>query len=453
MLLIDIDPDSFRAKVWLLVLDKIVIGAIIFGALAIYQHLETKESRDYAEDREEIQLAFKRAENLKELLPVVLDGQRENQLRAYMLGALMDTQSISSSSAVDLASQILYSDGGEPLAEVNSFLANTMVQVMSKGLGGLGAAIDNHSAARDRSTGYDKHWSIALFWQHVILKALGRAQVLGSEELNSPDFLVQNFGSLFRYQPPVVDNKVYEWSRSNVKGLRLLGTFAILDRASAQRAHRRDTDPDTRQPLLLPAHAERYLAVSSSDINEPALATMIVEKLHRDYVALPEVSNRILGVIQQPQVRDAVRQHTQDADRRVRETANWSYRALYYLAWSAANPDLAGQIEERVLPLVERFYDHVKSGRFDALDHRANLIDRSFVQVLMNTTLSSSSSHVPDEGTVSVLTELFSLSNGVLEQARINGLANDWSKRGSDIVIDEQGLWREREEYEQSRYE
>ena len=232
--MIDIDPGSFRAKVWLLVLDKIVIGAIIFGALAIYKDWETEESRAYAEGREELQLAFRRAENLKELVPVVLDGQRENQLRAHMLSALIDTQSISSSSAVDLASQILYSDGAEQLAAENSFLANTMVQVMPKG---LGAAIDNHSDARAESVGYDKHWRIALFWRHLILEALRRAQVLGSEELNSPDFLVQNFGSLFQFQPTADDNEAYEWSRSKVKGLRLLGTFAILDRVSAQRTH------------------------------------------------------------------------------------------------------------------------------------------------------------------------------------------------------------------------
>ena len=452
MFSIEIDSDSFRAKVWLLVLDKIVIGAIIFGAFAIYQYLEKKESRDYAEDREEIQLAFRRAENLKELVPVVLDGQREIQLKAHMLSALINTQSISSSSAVDLASQILYSDGGEQLAAENSFLADTMAQVMPKG---LGAAIDNHSDARAESTGYDKHWSIALFWQHLILEALRRAQVLGSEELNSPDYLVQNFGSLIHFQSTAGDNEAYEWSRSKVRGLRLLGTFAILDRASAQRARRRDTDPDTRQPLLLPAHAERYLTFSSSDINEPALATLIVEKLHSDYVALPEASDRILEVIEQSPVRDAVRRHHPFAgfDRRVHETANWAYRALEYVAWSAAKPDLAGQIEDRVLPLVERFCDHVKSDLSDALDQRANLIDRSFVQVLMNTTLSGSSSHIPDEGTVSVLTELFSLSEGTLEQAGINDLADDWSKRGSNIVVDEQGRWREREEYEQLTYE
>ena len=451
MLLKDIDPGSFRAKVWLLVLDKMVITAIVLGALAIYQHLETKESRDYAEDREEIQLAFRRAENLKELLPVVLDEQRENQLRNHMLVALIDTQSLSSSSAVDLASQILYSDGGEQLAAENSFLANTMVQVMPKG---LGTAIDKYRDADAESNNFrDKHRRIALFWRHVILEALRRAQVLGSEELNSPDFLVRNFRSLLKFYPTVKANEAYEWSHGEVKGLRLLGAFNILDRAIRDKYSDREQRGDTE--TRMPAHSKRYLASSSSDINEPVLATLIVEKLHKDFVALPEVSNRILEVIQQSQVREAVRRHSGLAgfDERVHETANWCYRALNYLAWSAKHPDLSGQIEERVLPLVERFYDDVKSGHPDALDQGANLIDRWFVQVLMNTTRSRSSSHVPDEGTLSALKELFSLGNSVLEQAGIKNLANDWSKRGWDIVIDEQGRWRDRQEYEDSRYE
>ena len=448
-MLLDIDPGSFRAKVWLLVLDKIVIGAIILVALAFYKNWEMEESRAYAEDREEIQLAFRRAENLKELLPVVLDGQRENQLRNHMLVALIDTQSLSSSSAVDLASQILYSDGGEQLAAENSFLANTMVQVMPKG---LGTAIDKYRDADAESNNFrDKHWRIALFWRHVILEALRRAQVLGSEELNSPDFLVRNFRSLLKFYPTVKANEAYEWSHGEVKGLRLLGAFNILDRAIRDKYSDREQRGDTE--TRMPAHSKRYLASSSSDINEPVLATLIVEKLHMDFVALPEVSNRILEVIQQSQVREAVRQHPQDADRRVHETAYWCYRALNYLAWSAKHPDLSGQIEERVLPLVERFYDDVKSGHPDALDHGANLIDRWFVQVLMNTTRSRSSSHVPDEGTLSALKELFSLGNSVLEQAGINDLANDWSKRGWDIVIDEQGRWRDRQEYEDSRDE
>lgn len=94
-----VNPDSFSAKLWLLVLDKLVIGAIVFGVFAGYKQWETDESRKYNEP-------FTRAEYIKELVPIVLDNDNEPQVRAYTLGALVDTQSVSPESAVYFAAQL-----------------------------------------------------------------------------------------------------------------------------------------------------------------------------------------------------------------------------------------------------------------------------------------------------------------------------------------------------------
>ena len=49
------DPESFKGKSWLLVIDKLIIGALIALAFVLYDIYRTTETRQYEEKRAEIQ--------------------------------------------------------------------------------------------------------------------------------------------------------------------------------------------------------------------------------------------------------------------------------------------------------------------------------------------------------------------------------------------------------------
>src|SRR5258708_547017 len=105
-----IDPETFRGKVYLLVIDKVVIGALIAIALLVYDQWKTREIQRYTTAQEEVQLSFRRAEYVKQLVPIVLDDTKHIRYRAQSLGALVETKSIEANSAVIFAKMLLDSD-------------------------------------------------------------------------------------------------------------------------------------------------------------------------------------------------------------------------------------------------------------------------------------------------------------------------------------------------------
>jgi predicted Co/Zn/Cd cation transporter (cation efflux family) len=70
-----IEPETFREKLYLLVIDKVVIGALIAIAFIVYDQWKTQEVRRYTDTQEEVQLAFRRAEYVKQLIPIVLASE------------------------------------------------------------------------------------------------------------------------------------------------------------------------------------------------------------------------------------------------------------------------------------------------------------------------------------------------------------------------------------------
>ena len=101
------DLETFRGKLYLLVIDKVVIGALIAIALFAYDRWKTQEIRRY---NEETQLTFRRAEYIKQLVPIVLNDKKNKEYRAHSLGALVATKSIDENSAVNFAQKLLDSD-------------------------------------------------------------------------------------------------------------------------------------------------------------------------------------------------------------------------------------------------------------------------------------------------------------------------------------------------------
>lgn len=91
-----IDPESFRGRLYLLAIDKVVIGALIAMALFVYDRWRTTEARRYDEARQETDLGFKRTEYVKELVPIVLDDRSNVLFRAHAFAALVRNDDIAS---------------------------------------------------------------------------------------------------------------------------------------------------------------------------------------------------------------------------------------------------------------------------------------------------------------------------------------------------------------------
>jgi hypothetical protein len=99
-----IDPDSLAGKLWLLLFDKIVLGAVIAVAFLGYERWKTVDQRTYDD---KVTLAFQRANYIKELVPIVSDSKQDVSVRAMSLIALIETRSIGDSSALALSERLL----------------------------------------------------------------------------------------------------------------------------------------------------------------------------------------------------------------------------------------------------------------------------------------------------------------------------------------------------------
>ena len=101
--------DTFSGKLWLLIIDKIIIGAIIAIALFIYDHYKTIDIRNYQKQQVEIQLQFERSRLVKDFLPVIQDQKIDLVTRGYVLRSAVLTKSLDADVAFEIGQDFLRS--------------------------------------------------------------------------------------------------------------------------------------------------------------------------------------------------------------------------------------------------------------------------------------------------------------------------------------------------------
>lgn len=101
------NADSFEGKLLLLIVDKIVIGALIAMAIFLYDRYKTRDNRLYEAKREQTQLAFERSRVIKEFLPVIQDPKTDLTTRAYILRSAVLTGSIDPDAAFEIGQDFL----------------------------------------------------------------------------------------------------------------------------------------------------------------------------------------------------------------------------------------------------------------------------------------------------------------------------------------------------------
>lgn len=116
-----LDPDSFGGKLLLLVLDKVVIGAIVALAFLLYNNWKTADerrftaqmavqARDASERSQKLQLDLERARLTRDLVPTLSNPAVDLSTKAYLLQAAVTSRAIDPDSAVELGG-VLLDDG------------------------------------------------------------------------------------------------------------------------------------------------------------------------------------------------------------------------------------------------------------------------------------------------------------------------------------------------------
>lgn len=432
----NIDPDSFRGKVWLLAIDKVVIGAFIGLAVFGYYLFTSRDIRTYETNRDEIQLSFKRAEYVRQLVPIVLDDHKDALFRAHLLGALIETQSIEASSAVYFANRLLLSDDDAILIREGDFLKFRLLLAMPTGLPEVlnqyRSNLNTYNNDPDNKLRSDHRSRIQYFWSTVVQETVRRNMDMGIDVLNSDAFLENNLRTLVDMLPSLNATEAQKWAASDVKGIQIFGNLEILR-------------PILNRPPGTTNFPTRPITILSSIVDpltnpeQMGLATEMIVVLIERSIASREISLDLLTALAKREVRPAVQNHSplEGFDERVHRMANWSYRALDYLKWSAkSSRDVAEAIEAPALEAVGDFYQRLKAEHADAFDQQTNLIDRGLIDVLMNTTLASN--RPTTERSRELLTELFSLDDESLRKAGMWAEAQDWKS----------GEWKRKAEYE-----
>jgi len=287
-----ISPEPFRAKVYLLVLDKLVLGAIIAIAFLIYDQWKTADQRRYEDT---VSLAFKRAEYLKELTPVVVDREKDIVVRAQALVALIQTRSIDNRSTFMLCDRLLQ-DGlllsdrpfitvptGErlyPRWHGSSFFSAALLTTMPDALPDLLEHVvfvspqalmpDDPDEIPDTRELVGRE-EVALFWTGLFRETVRRHSDADLKLLNDGRFLNRYLDPLHRLanlghpvSPALTSEDASRtglplaWSTRSVAGIRILGNLEllVLDPHSTMRNEQRSRAASALCAFINPAPSD-----------------------------------------------------------------------------------------------------------------------------------------------------------------------------------------------------
>ncbi len=429
------DPETLRGKLLLLVLDKLVIGAVLAFAFFGYDLWKTREVRSYNEVRQRTELGFKRAEYVKELVPVALDPTGDVLVRAQALTALVDTEAISPMSAVTFAGRLLLSDvlaarrytltyenpvNGEIHRRTLSaegeeeVLLNTLLKVMPSGLPAVlsefAHARTQHRIATSRSTGErtDIEESRILndavgFWIRLFRETTARFDDEELEFLAAEPFLSNNLALLDAIVPSLDRQDAQRWLRRQNEALKTLGALRLMQE---------------REPTDAAVEFLRESVNPSSGTPSVAFATQVIERLHSHAVVSSDLSAETLLVVL------AGRGLSLGVIEERRDSDDHFFAASEYLVWSGRFPQIAEPLEEEVRSELTQFLSMIQSTPVEDLDYENHPVEWTLVRFLMDS--NSASNLEPSPDAKRLLRGLFSLEQDKLVRTGLDHYAREW---------------------------
>jgi hypothetical protein len=421
---LDMDPDSFRGKIVLLVIDKVVIGAILALAFVGYSWWAKVENRAYEARLRETDLGFRRAEYVKELVPVVVDDSKNVIYRAHALAALVETGSVAPSSAVNLAQGLLLSnvlgsgwDRTIPDSPHEEYLHATMLKVMPEGIPSV-LAVYVQTVSRLGSIKNTDPDALVLnntsgFWIRLFKSTVEGRSDEALVLLNSDRFLADNLSSLDRIVPTLSDDEASAWSARRIKGARIVGNLRLLQ---------------SRNPSVL-AGAVRFF--SSAMDPEPRtnealdLATKLIDLPRSHGIANAELSGKALEIVMR---RDDLKLHRPHPGEE-RSPIEDRFEAMsQYLVWSCRFPGVSQKLEDGILAALQGWSGALKAADASTVDYGDNHpIEWALVRCLVAATTESYGTP-PPERSVNFLNDLFSLSDDKLRRAGLVHYRDQWQE-------------------------
>jgi hypothetical protein len=269
-----LDPDSFRGKLYLLVIDKLAVGAVIACAFVAYDSWKTVSDRRYADAAKQVQLEFERAKLAREFIPVLADQGANVVTKAYLLRSALATGSIDPEAGIELGRVLI------PAGLEDSHFKRVMAAAMPHGI----PAMSRHAsdmARRWRETQGGSFRPTAMFnpesgqeaipdsvkpqvlearlWRAVLLEAVPRIDSSFSPLQRDSD-LARNIFGFFVLINPGDQFEAIDLSNSPSRGVALTGNISRLMFS----ARDEDAARAVSNVLLTPGLSKDSIALSSA---------------------------------------------------------------------------------------------------------------------------------------------------------------------------------------------
>jgi hypothetical protein len=294
-----IDPESFWGKATLLAFDKLVLGAVIAIAFASYQASQRAEQQAHDD-------AFKHAQYLHDLLPIIADPSKNTVERSELLGALISTDSIDSQTAISITHQILSqrpdSTGHQYPHSEENVLSEKLLARMPGALNTMLTQYSSHFGERVYGEAAPPDPASA-FWGDLFVHTVDASTDKELGELSDPLFLSLHLFAMSSLTDARTvtsndtDSCQRRWFGRGVQGLRILGATCIIMNAGAggvSVSHNKDTP--------MSAAAEGYLV----ELIDPTQCTPqsadlsfdVLELLRHQRLAIDSVFLRCANIVQ-----------------------------------------------------------------------------------------------------------------------------------------------------------
>ena len=466
---------AFFQRLLLLVVDKIIIGAIVAAAFVVYDQWKTEETRQYDDIRRQVDLEFTRNEHVRQFLPVVLDSSEDSLIRIESLAALVDTMSLSADSQVRLAQRlildgiltatsievtpfsVLNEDFGRTLRRTPyrgpeaDLLAELLDSTMPSGLTtvvsayeGVGLELDTlaEDNRADQVVRRERLEDARQFWVRIFLDTVAASDDSALTPLDAERFRVRNLRVIDDLAKRISDAEAAQWFEKTSSVIRTIGAVGLACRGGggsvAPSANVREVNVDSGpgfpscDDLASGASSDtavRYrdavaylvqLVESASTEEDLRFAAALVDVVRLRLIHAPELVNTVL---------DSAISHrhqptTTTAGRRLSEEFS------DYLYWGVLDSDVAEMIVPRVADEVRHFVERTARVPLDSLGDRDQYrVDQVMVRILSNVTSRTPSARQQAQ---EVLANLYAVGREKLLVMGFGDFVLDWERaRGS----------------------
>lgn len=255
----NVDADSFAGKLYLLLIDKIIIGAIIAVAFVLYDQYRTTETRRYETISAQAKLA-------REFLPAIVDSDLDPLSRLFLLRAGVRGGALDAETAIYIGQSSLASQ----VPEVQ--FRRVMSELIPKGIPAVGSlgisftkAIDDHADKHD-GQGQPKEWEERELWRSMLIDVIPAIESVETPFSDETLALQANFFGLFLLIGPRPGEPLSEELLISSSGtLNLIGAITMLR-----------SKPDDSRAIR---RVDKGLFAGRSSSNEIRLANEILKAL------------------------------------------------------------------------------------------------------------------------------------------------------------------------------